>query len=87
MPRDKPSGDRLKTEEARRAEAGLIRAQLSDLGFPEETLAPIDDALTAFARHGVGYTGTHRMRDLGVAVHLLLSTQARVVSYARVGRV
>ena len=75
-----------KTADARAAEARLIRAQLGDLGFPDDALGPVDAALAAFVREGVGFTGAHRVRELGVAVHLLLSTQARVVSHARVRR-
>ena len=75
-----------KTPEARAREAEMIREQLDHLGFPDESLADVRRALDEFAGEGWGLTKTYRMPDLGVAVSLLLSTQPRVISYARVGK-
>lgn len=72
-----------KPDDARRREAGAIRAQLGDLGFPEEALREVEAALEDFCT-GWGLTKTYRMPELGVAVLLQLSTQAHVVSFARV---
>jgi hypothetical protein len=73
-----------KDEAARRREAEMIRVQLEDLGFPAGALADVAAALDDFASKGWGLTRTFRMPELGVAVMLLLSTQPRVTSYARV---
>ena len=72
-----------KTDEVRRKEAELIRSQLDELGFPEESLKDVQAALSDFCQ-GWGSTRTFKFPDLGVSVLLLLSTQAHITSYARV---
>lgn len=76
-----------KSEDVRRRETDLIRAQLDELGFPEESLEDIGRALQEFSARGYGVTKTYRFADLGVTVTLLLSTQPHITSYARVSRV
>lgn len=75
-----------KSAEARAREAGMIRTQLEDLGFPAQDLEEIREALDAFVRDGASWTGTYKRRHLGVEVLLQLSMQAHVTSFARVRR-
>lgn len=73
-----------KQEEARAREAEMIRVQLEDLGFPEDDLKPIKEALQTFVDRGEGWTETYKLPHLGVEVLLQLSMQPHVVSFARV---
>lgn len=79
-------GGAAKDAASRRREADMLRAQLEDLGVAAETLAlhGVAAALDEFADRGWGLTRTFRLPEAGIAVTLLLSTQARVTSYARV---
>lgn len=74
-----------KSREARAREAEMIRTQLADLGFPTGA-SDIWGALDEFVDMGFGLTRAWKFGDLGVEVMLLLSTQPRVTSYARVRR-
>lgn len=79
---NKPS----KAREDRAREAEMIRRQLDDLGFPEESLKGIMATLEAFVEEGVSATQTFKFRDLGASVLLQLSMQPHVISFARVRR-
>lgn len=81
----KPAAKETKSQEARAREARMILVQLQDLGVPERALEAMRATLDDFVG-GVGATQTWTLRDEGVKVTLLLSTQPHVVSYARVRR-
>lgn len=77
----------LKDQEARRREAEMIRSKLDDLGIAEEALRRgIVTALEDFAERGWGSTTTHSFPEYSICVHLQLSLQPHITSFARVRR-
>ncbi len=77
-------GASVKDKETRAREAAAIRRQLADLKIPDAALAEVDAALDSFRDEGYGVTATYKLRDLGCAVALQLSTRAHTTSFARV---
>ncbi len=77
----------LKSEDVRAREAEMIRSQLDDLGFPDsEEIQAVHEALHVFVRDGTGVTHAWKMREFGVTIILLLSTQPHITSYAKITR-
>lgn len=76
-----------KTAECRAAECARIVEQLDELGLPDEAAQSVKDVLRAFVADGHGRTETVKLKDLGLAVLVQLSTRPGAASFARVRRV
>jgi hypothetical protein len=72
---------RHKTPDDRKRETDVLRRKLvSELGLPEQSIAPVIFELDRFDETGESYSGEFRMRDIGYKIVMKLSRLPHVQS-------
>lgn len=77
-----------KSAAERAAEVARLRMELEGAQLTQsQELAPLQAALDDFAQNGVSWQQAVRLRDLGVRLHVQLTTRPHLASSIRVSRV